>query len=139
MLKLLLIIFLTQILLCAQSEEHDYGISVSATGRVLWGEGWSNCDDKLPSLGVASENMINTKAEWDDFVKANPFFVLGATDSKCKQCCRSEPILNELNAMLERRVLTYPEKDKKKKKIVRKEIKIARIDFANKTLMSNLS
>ena len=108
-LKLVLII-LTQIILCSaiDDDEYDYGISVSKSGHVLWGEGWAECDDKLPSLGIASENLINTRAEWEDFVEKNPLFVLGATDSKCKQCCRSETILRELQAMLTRRVFTYP-------------------------------
>ena len=55
--------------------------SISASGRVLWGKGRVECEDDLPTLSVAAENLINTKVEWDKFVKENPLFVVGATDS----------------------------------------------------------
>ena len=61
--------------------------SVSESGRVLWGKGRVECDDDLPTLSIATENLINTKVEWDQFVKENPLFVVGASDSNCKHCC----------------------------------------------------
>ena len=83
--------------------------------------------------------MINTKAEWDAFAKANTFFVLGATGSTCDICCTTEPILNDLQGFIkDKNVISYPEKNHKKKKIVRKEIKIARIDLSNEHLIQDL-
>ena len=61
--------------------------TISESGRVLWGKGRVECEEDLPTLSVATENLINTKAEWDQFVKDNPFFIVGAADSKCKLCC----------------------------------------------------
>ena len=69
---------------------------ISESGRNLWGNGNNNCDENLPQLSVGKENMINTKADWDAFAKANTFFVLGATGSTCEDCCTTEPILNDL-------------------------------------------
>ena len=63
---------------------------------VLYGKGAAKCDDELPTLSVASENLISTKAEWDAFTKAHPLFVVGAADSSCAACCDSEPLLNDL-------------------------------------------
>ena len=54
------------------------------------------------------------------------------TDSKCLLCCRPEPILIDLEkAVKDMNILSYPQSDKKKKKKVRKEIKIVRIDPSN--------
>ena len=30
--------------------EHDYGISVSGSGKTLWGKGFSKCDDQMPTF-----------------------------------------------------------------------------------------
>ena len=38
---------------------------------VLYGNGQATCEDDLPTLSVASENIIRTKAQWDDFVANN--------------------------------------------------------------------
>ena len=79
---------------------------------MLWGTAKeSPCDDNLPQLSVASENMIKNKAEWNAFVKANSFFILGAVESKCTKCCKTEPILNNLKDMLTSKMFTYPEKN----------------------------
>ena len=69
------------------------GSNVSKSGRILYGRGEPECDEKLPTLSVAKENFIKTKAEWDRFVKENPLFVVSISDSKCSKCCRAEPIL----------------------------------------------
>lgn len=90
-------------------------------------------------MSVGKDNLINTKVEWDLFAKANAFFVLAATGSTCENCCTSEPILKDLQELIkDKNVISYPEKIKRKKKIVRKEIKIARIDLANDVLVQNL-
>ena len=121
-------------------DAHDYGISVSGSGKTLWGKGYSKCEDGLPTLSIAKENIINTKAEWDAVVKKNPFFIVSASDSKCELCCRAEPILRDLTpSLLGRHMLSYPEKNKKTKKIVRREIKIFRVDLANKKLVGSLT
>lgn len=107
---------------------------------VLYGKGFAACDDELPTLSVASDNLINTLAEWDKFVASNQFFVVGAADSTCSQCCDSEVLLQELSRSLkDKLLLSYPEKNTKKKKIVRKEIQIARIDLANRDLIEKLA
>ena len=97
------------------------------------------CDDDLPVMTVAVENLISTKAEWDAFVKKHPLFVLGVGDSACKMCCESEPVLNDLLSKTKgKNLLSYPVKDKKSKKIKRNEIPIARIDVANKAFIEKL-
>jgi hypothetical protein len=63
---------------------------------MIIGNGKPPCDEEKPTLSVATENLIETKAQWDEFTGKNPFFVLGATDSKCKKCCETEPLLNVL-------------------------------------------
>jgi len=60
---------------------------------VLYGKGNFECDEELPTLSVAADNIIHTKAEWDEFVLNNNFFVVAAADSKCVACCDSEPLL----------------------------------------------
>ena len=90
---------------------------------ILVGPGQTDCEEDLPTLKVAEENIINTKQEWDAFVSKNQFFVVGAADSKCRQCCNSEPLLRDLqDAIKDKSIFSYPEKNKKQKKIVRKEI-----------------
>ena len=106
------------------------GSSISKSGRSLHGRGNPVCEANLPTLSVGKENLLQTKVEWDRFVKENPFFVVSISDSKCPLCCRAEPILESLeNAIKDKAIFSYPEKNVKKKKIVRKEIKIARIDM----------
>ena len=60
---------------------------------VLYGKGNFACDEELPTLSVAAENIIHTKTEWDKFVENNNFFVVAAADSNCAACCDSEPLL----------------------------------------------
>jgi hypothetical protein len=38
---------------------------------VLYGNGQAPCEDDLATLSVASENIIRSKAQWDDFVENN--------------------------------------------------------------------
>jgi len=90
------------------------------------------CDPDLPNLTVAKENLIHA-SEWPQFVKKNPFFVLGLTDSSCVKCCESEPLLAYLKEKTASREFTYPHKDPKKKKIIRKEIPIVRVDLGDRT------
>ena len=51
---------------------------------IVYGNGQAQCEDELPTLSVASENILSTKAEWDAFVEKYPFYVVGAADSTCK-------------------------------------------------------
>lgn len=51
---------------------------------------------ELATLSVANENKIESKAEWDTFVKENPLFIVGGADSTCDKCCESEPLLYDL-------------------------------------------
>ena len=65
---------------------------------------------------------------------------MGAADSTCAKCCDSEPLLQELyNATNNKAIFSYPDVLKKKKKIVRKEIAVARIDLDNKDLTEKLA
>ena len=106
----------------------------------MYGKGLARCDDELATLDVAAENIIHNKAEWDQFVDKNNFFVVAAADSTCKSCCDSEPLLLQLEkAIKDKALFSYPEKHKKQKKIVRKEIKLARVDLANKELVEVLA
>ena len=50
---------------------------------VLFGKGVAKCEDDLPTLSVASDSIIRTKAEWDEYVAKNEFFIVGAADSTC--------------------------------------------------------
>ena len=110
--------------------KYEEGSSISKSGRALHGRGNPVCEDDLPTLSVGKENLIKTKVEWDRFVKENPFFVVSISDSKCPLCCRAEPLLRDIErAIKDKAIFSYPEKNVKKKKIVRKEIKIARIDL----------
>ena len=87
-------------------------------------------------MSVARENLISSKAEWDAFTKKHPFFVLGVGDSACKRCCTSEPVLNDLlGKVKDKSLMSYPHKDKKTKRLTRKEIQIARLDVSNKEFM----
>ena len=105
---------------------------MSNSGRVLFGKGSLYCDMSKPSeLNLDNVVSISSKSYWDKFIKENPFFVMYVTESKCLLCCRPEPILRELeNALKDMNIFSYPHSqgDKKKKKKVRKEIKIVRID-----------
>ena len=94
----------------------------------------------LETLSSVSENLIKTKAQWDAFIEANPFVVVGAADSDCPGCCESEPILRDLRELTKgKNKLSYPEKHKKQKKIIRKEIQIARVDLQDKVLTEKLA
>ena len=60
--------------------------------------GMPSCNPSLPTLSVASENLIQTIEQWDVFIQANPLFILGMSDSTCApNCCESEPLLSGLN------------------------------------------
>ena len=129
------------LLVLAQFSSPAYAILYDQeTEPVLYGKGFAPCDDELPTLSVASENIIQTKEEWDAFQAKNPFFVVGAADSTCEKCCDSEPLLLELQKVTkDKAIFSYPDVLKKKKKIVRKEIAVARIDLANKVLTEKLA
>lgn len=91
--------------------------------KAVFGKGYTYCEEDLPTLSVARENLINTKEEWDEFRSKNEFFVVAAADSSCAKCCDSEPLLNDLLSFIkDKAVFSYPEKNKKQKKIVRREI-----------------
>ena len=65
--------------------------------------------------------------------------MLGIGNSACKMCCNSEPVLSNLLEKLKgKNIMSYPYKDKKSKKIIRKEIPIARIDVKNKDFIEQL-
>jgi hypothetical protein len=113
----------------------------AAVGRpVLYGKGAAKCEDDLPTLSVASDSIIRTKADWDDFVAKNEFFVVGGADSTCQTCCDSEPLLRDLlNTIKDKATFSYPEKNKKQKKVVRREIKLVRVDLNDKDLVEKLA
>ena len=100
------------------------------------------CQDEFPSLSVATENLINTKAEWDSWLRKHEFLVLGVSDSTCASCCESEPLLNDIyHKVKDKSVLSYPMKTTKKdgkKVIVRKEIPMVRVDTTNQALITAL-
>ena len=61
------------------------------------------------------------------------------SDSKNVYNCKVEPILKRLLEVVgDKKVFSYPEKNAKKKKIIRKEIKVARIDLQNNELIKHL-
>ena len=65
---------------------------------------------------------------------------MSVTDSKNVYSCKAEPILKVLSDIAkDKHIFSYPEKNAKKKKIVRKEIKVARIDLNNNELITYLS
>ena len=106
---------------------------------ILYGNGVKSCEEGLTTLSVASDIILRSKQEWDDFLDKNPFFVLGLADSTCAKCCDSEPILNQLqNFVKDKAVMSYPEVNKKKKKVVRKEIKIVRIDTSDDAFLEQM-
>lgn len=61
-----------------------------------------------------------------------PFIILGVVDSTDPKGCEIEPLLEEVKELVDRKELTYPLKDKKNKKIIRKEIPIVRVDVNNR-------
>mmetsp|Transcript_25747 Transcript_25747/g.34409 ORF Transcript_25747/g.34409 Transcript_25747/m.34409 type:complete len:82 (-) Transcript_25747:1793-2038(-) len=73
---------LTRLLLSAATLSRGAHAAVYADpDDVVYGKGAARCEDDLPTLSFAKENLINTKAEWDEFTKKHPFFVVGAADS----------------------------------------------------------
>ena len=93
----------------------------------------------MKTLQVGAENLITTKAEWDKFSEENPMFVVGGADSTCPGCCDSESLLSGLlEVVKDKKRFSFPQRHKKQKKIIRKEIKIARVDLDNKELTSKL-
>ena len=112
--KRAILLFLVMVLNRVVTAQHDYGLARSESGRWLYGKGNAPCKEEWPTLSVAKENLINTKDEWDAFVKKNPFFVLSAADSKCARCCQAEPILLDLQIVLEgKENFAYPHKNVK--------------------------
>lgn len=119
----------------ALAEERDYDIKLD-----------HNAVDKpdercrgMKTLSVGVDNLITTKQEWDKFSEENPMFVVGGADSTCPGCCDSEPLLSDvLEVVKDKKKFSYPQKHKKQKKIIRKEIKVARVDLNNKELTSKL-
>ena len=76
--------------------------------------GTNLCDPNLPTLSVAKENLIETTPQWDQFVKENPFFLLGMADSSCEgtECCQTEPILDQFSKHFAgKSVLSFPTKN----------------------------
>ena len=121
----------------ASSKRDEYWIGDRKV--ILFGNGVQKCEEGLPTLSIASDTILRSKQEWDDFLDKNPFFVLGLTDSTCNKCCDTEPILNELQFLVkDKAVISYPEVNKKKKKIVRKEIKIVRIDTSDTVFLDEM-
>lgn len=50
---------------------------------IVYGKQATKCEDDLPTLSIASDKILNTMAEWNDFVEKYPFHVVGAADSSC--------------------------------------------------------
>ena len=48
-----------------------------------FGKSTSACEDGLPTLSIASENILNTMSEWNAFIKKYPLHVVGGADSSC--------------------------------------------------------
>ena len=72
-------------------------------------QGQPKCNVQQPTLSVASENLIDTLEKWIEFSQANPFFILGITDSRCApKCCESEPLLDAIGKDFAAKSLTYP-------------------------------
>jgi hypothetical protein len=53
------------------------------------------CNKDLPTLSVAKDQIIKA-ADWKQFVKDTPLFVIGVTDSGSRTACSSETVLFEL-------------------------------------------
>ena len=64
---------------------------------------------------------------------------MSVTNSKDAKSCKAEPILKQLlDIVKDKNIFSYPEKNAKKKKIIRKEIKVARIDLQNSDFITYL-
>ena len=117
----------------AEERDYDFKIEKNAADRP---------DERcrgMKTLSVGVNNLITTKHEWDKFSEENPMFVVGGADSTCPGCCDSEPLLSDvLELVKDKKKFSYPQKHKKQKKIIRKEIKVARVDLNNKELTSKL-
>lgn len=87
------------------------------------------CRDDLPTLSVASDNIL-TRETWAQFNKKYPMFVLGVADSTQPGMCDTEPLLADLQSNFESRKFTYPVTKKGKQE--RKPMLVARIDAADK-------
>jgi len=119
-----------------------FSLRATATDSTAFviGKGNTKCEDELPTLSVAAENTVRSRADWDSYVEKYPLFVAAAADSKCSGCCDSEPLLRDLEVFVkDKAVFSYAEKNKKQKKIVRKEVKIVRVDLADKALVEKLA
>ena len=53
------------------------------TGPVAYGRDGSGCEEDLPTLSVAADKILNTMAEWNEFIEKYPLHVVGAADSSC--------------------------------------------------------
>ena len=120
--------------------EYDSGSTISVNGRVLYGKGNPECRQNFSFHDLDVDNLISTKKEWDAFIKEHKFFVLAITDFACGRCCKAEHILGKLEKAIEKKsILSYPYKNPSKKKIFRKEIKLARMNTENKWLIHSLN
>jgi hypothetical protein len=63
------------------------------------------CHKDHPNLDV-SDFTPKTQREYEDFKAKNKVFVIGISDSTCNECCRSEPILSELQVMFQSKLYT---------------------------------
>ena len=89
-----------------------------------------------PTFSAASGNILKAE-EYTAFVKKHPFFIVGVTDAKCKECCESEELLVELDEMSRNGTLTWThsppkKKNKKQKPPKTTPIPIMRADTSNK-------
>lgn len=95
----------------------------------------SGCHPDHPSLSVAKDRILKA-SEWASFSKKNPLFVIGVSDSQCSDCCESEGLLLELDALSKNGTLTWTSETKSKKKKKNKtkvhKIPIVRIDTNDK-------
>jgi hypothetical protein len=100
---------------------------------VTLGLAQDSCDPAYPTLSVASDKILLAR-EWKKFTKKTPFFILGVSDSTCKECCESEPMLRTLQEMSVNGTISWVEEGRKKKKKKEKvhQIPVVRIDVANK-------
>ena len=79
----------------------------------------------MPPLSVGDKNL--TQSNFIEFKKSNKLFVLGISDSQCKECCQSEPILHHVWQEFQDGTHFYA--TKKKSKIT---IPVVRLDAAKK-------
>jgi len=86
------------------------------------------CVDVLPTLSAEKENIIESIDQWNDFIRDNPFFVLGMGNSHDEYACDSEPMLDQLSYHLSVYSHEFVKISYKKDNGQRMPIKIARMD-----------